>query len=66
MNPETKNITTRIGCKFREELKEIKEESKKNGTEKLKKSDRQITDLIPKHTDWKKIKWDMIEYGSNK
>lgn len=56
-----KNVTSRIGKEFNDELEDIKEERLKRKIDKKRKSTRRLTNLIIKHRDWKKIKEDTIE-----
>lgn len=56
-----KNITSRIGEKFSEEIEEIKDKRLEEGIDKKRKSTRVLTNLIIKHRDWKKIKQDTIK-----
>lgn len=55
------NVTARMGDEFSKELEEIKEERLKRGIDKKRKSTRVLTNLITKHSAWKKIKEDTIE-----
>ncbi len=59
-NNKSGNVTARIGMSFDKELTEIKEKRLELGIDKKKKSSRRLTDLIPLHANWKKIKEDMI------
>lgn len=56
-----KNITARIGESFSKELEEIKQERIDRGIDKKRKSTRKLTNLMVKHSDFKKIKKDTIE-----
>jgi len=56
-----KNKTARIGENFSKELEEIKDERLNRGIDTKRKSTRRLTDLIIKHTGFKKIKEDTIE-----
>ena len=56
-----KNVTSRIGEDFSNEIENIKEERINRGIDKKKKSTRRLTNLIVKHRDWKTIKEDTIE-----
>jgi len=56
-----KNVTSRIGEDFSNEIEDIKEERLNRGIDKKKKSTRRLTNLIVKHRDWKTIKEDTIE-----
>lgn len=56
-----KNVTQRIGEEFSKELEEIQEQRLDLRIDKKKKSFRRLTNLIVKHSDWKKIKKDTIE-----
>lgn len=60
------NITTRVDPKFKQEMREIKEDRLINGNDKKKMSDREITGLIPKHNFWRKIKEDIINLTKDK
>lgn len=56
-----KNHTARVGVEFTKELMEIQETRLDNQIDKKKKSLRKLTDLIPKHNLWNKIKADMVK-----
>ena len=56
-----KNILTRIGIEFNNEIEDIKQKRKDLDIDKVKKSTRELTDLIVKHRAWKYIKRDTIE-----
>lgn len=59
-NNKSGNVTARIGMEFDKELSEIKDERLELGIDKKRKSTRRLTDLIPLHKNWKKIKEDMV------
>lgn len=62
INKGDKNI--RADVDFQKELEEIKKLREELGFRKMNNSDRFITSLIVRHNYWKKIKEDIIGYGS--
>lgn len=61
-----KNHTARVGMDFTEELIEIQETRLNLGIDKKKKSIRRLTDLIPTHNLWSRIKADMLKINLEK
>ncbi len=58
-----KDKVRRIGEGFHKELEEIKNARKKSGIDKKKKlANGKITNMIPKHKHWPKIREDLINY----
>lgn len=53
-------VIKKVDPQFDKELKAIKLERIKTGADKEMKSDRRLTKAILKHTEWEKIKFDMI------
>lgn len=62
----SQNHTARVGVEFTKELIEIQEARLESGIDKKKKSIRKLTDLIPKHNSWAKIKADMEKINLEK
>jgi hypothetical protein len=61
-----KNHTARVGVEFTKELIEIQEARLESNIDKKKKSIRKLTDLIPHHHHWAKIKADMEKINLEK
>lgn len=59
-NNKSGSVTGRLGSDFDKELCEIKQKRLDSGIDKKRKSTRRLTDLIPLHKNWPKIKEDMI------
>lgn len=64
-NPEKDKIR-RIGTKFNDELEDIKKERRKLKKEIKFISNGDLTNMIPRHQNWSKIKEDLIHYDFTK
>lgn len=61
-----KEYVRRLAENFHEEIEEIKEERMKRKIDKKKISNGKLTNMIPKHKHWKKIKEDLINHEFKK
>lgn len=61
-----KDKVRRIGANLQKELDKIKEENQKKFKLKRKPSNGKITNMIPKHNFWEKIKEDLINFNFDK
>lgn len=66
MEKNNNSHTARMGDEFSKEIEEIKDVRLKKGIDKKRKSTRKLTNLIPKHKHWPKIKADMQEVDLEK
>ena len=62
----TKSKIARLGKDFEAELDEVRAERKERGIDEKRISNQKLTNKIPKHKFWKKIKEDLIEFHFNK
>lgn len=58
-----KNVTSRIGPRLKDELNKIRAKRVEIGVDQKPKSDRFLTNLIPRHKHWSAIREDMLNYG---